>query len=131
MTYDCPTCGREGSVKEYSTDKFSDRDYANINIFSEDPTHSLDVLYLLPPWRCEFCLSVFLRGKGDNPLKETNYTCSLCKDGGFIKFENASVGDIVVRDTFEKVGALTIDEAVICDKCSFLRVMETGKEVED
>ena len=50
---------------------------------------------------------------------------------GHAKFENAAVGDIVVRDTFEKVGQLTIDEALICDKCGFLTVMESGKEVGD
>jgi hypothetical protein len=47
------------------------------------------------------------------------------------EFENASVGKIVVRDTFEEVGELTIDEALICDDCGFLRVIETGKEIED
>ena len=131
MTYDCLTCGREKSVKEFEKKRFSDMDYANIYIFSEDPSHTLDVLYILPPWRCEFCQSVFLRGKGKKPVKETNYTCDLCKEGGLVKFENAAIGELVVRDTFERVGELTIDESVICDKCGYLKVIESGKEFKD
>ena len=131
MSYDCPSCGKKKSVKEYKTEEFSNMDYANINIFSEDPTHSLDILYLLPPWRCESCQSVMLRGKGDREVKKIDLKCSLCKKGKLAQFENAAVGDIVVRDTFEKVGQLTIDEALICDKCGFLTVMESGKEVGD
>lgn len=131
MTYDCPTCGKTGGIKEYKTEDFANLDYANLNIFSEDPTHSLDILYLLPPWRCDFCKSVMLRGKGEKARKETGHVCSLCKEGMLSEFENASVGKIVVRDTFEEVGELTIDEALICDDCGFLRVIETGKDVED
>ena len=131
MTFDCPTCGKKKSVKEFMTEDFSNRDYANINIFSEDPTHSLDILYLLPPWRCDSCQSIMLRGSGEKKVKKTDLKCSLCKKGKLIELENAAVGDIVVRDTFEKVGQLTIDEALVCDKCGFLRVMETGKEVGD
>ena len=131
MPFDCPTCGKKGSVKEFSTDKFSQLDYANINIFSEDPTHTLDVLYLLPPWRCESCLSTLLRGKGDKPRKETKYKCKLCKKGKFAEFENAVIGEIVVRDTFERVGELTVDEAMVCNNCGFVRLMETGEEIED
>lgn len=131
MTYDCPTCGKSGGIEEYKTNEFSNLDYANINIFSQDPEHSLDILYLLPPWRCSFCKSVLLRGKGEKSRKETGHVCSLCKEGMLSEYENASVGKIVVRDTFEEVGELTIDEALICDHCGFLRVIETGKEVED
>lgn len=131
MTYGCPACGKKKSVKEYKTEEFSNLDYANINIFSEDPMHSLDILYLLPPWRCESCQSVMLRGTGDREVKKTDHKCGFCKKGKLVQFENAAVGDIVVRDTFEKVGQLTIDEALICDNCNFLRVMETGKEVGD
>ena len=131
MSYDCPTCGKKAGIKEYKTDDFSTLDYANLNIFSEDPTHSLDILYLLPPWRCDFCKTVLLRGKGESARKETGHVCSLCKEGMLSEYENASVGKIVVRDTFEEVGELTIDEALICDDCGYLRVMETGKEIGD
>jgi hypothetical protein len=113
------------------TEEFSKLDYGNVNIFSEDPNHSIDILYLLPPWRCESCQSVFLRGHGSNPRKETELTCSLCKKGKMTEFENAAIGDLVIRDTFDKVGWLTIDEALICDNCGIYRVMETGKEIED
>jgi hypothetical protein len=102
MSYDCPTCGKKAGINEYKTDDFSDADYANLNIFSEDPTHSLDILYLLPPWRCEFCKTVLLRGKGESARKETGHVCSLCKEGMLSEYENASVGKIVVRDTFEE-----------------------------
>lgn len=131
MTYDCPTCGKKGGVSEYRTEDFSKLDYANINIFTEDPTHTLDILYLLPPWRCEFCKTVLLRGKGDAARKETGHVCTLCKEGMLSEFENASVGKIVVRDTFEEVGELTIDEALICDDCGYLKVMETGEEIPE
>jgi hypothetical protein len=131
MKYDCPTCGRENCVKEYLTESFANKDYGNINIFSEDPSHSLDILYLLPPWRCEYCQTVYLRGKGEKSRKDRNYTCSLCKEGGIQEFENASIGKIVIRDTFEEVGELTIDEAFICDKCGFFRAIETGQEIQD
>ena len=131
MSYDCPTCGKKAGIKEYKADDFSTLDYANLNIFSEDPTHSLDILYLLPPWRCDFCKTVLLRGKGESARKETGHVCSLCKEGMLSEYENASVGKIVVRDTFEEVGELTIDEALICDDCGYLRVMETGKEIGD
>jgi hypothetical protein len=131
MPFDCPTCGKKGSVKEFSPDMFSQLDYANINIFTEDPTHTLDVLYLLPPWRCESCLSILLRGKGDKSRKETKYKCRLCKKGKFAEFENAAIGELVVRDTFEKVGKLTVDEALVCNNCGFVRLMETGEEIPD
>ncbi|UCF07202.1 MAG: hypothetical protein JSW28_05980 [Thermoplasmata archaeon] len=131
MAFDCPTCGKKKSVDEFLTEEFSQRDYANINIFSEDPTHSLDILYLLPPWRCEACQTVMLRGRGDKQVKKTDHKCGFCKKGKFAQFENASIGEIVVRDTFERVGELTIDEALVCDNCGYLRVIETGKEVED
>ena len=131
MAFDCPTCGIKGGVKEFMTKEFSNLDYANINIFSEDPSHTLDVLYLLPPWRCEFCKSVFLRARGDKSRKETGHKCGLCKDGLLTEFENAAIGELVVRDTFERVGELTVDEALICDDCGFVRIIETGKEVED
>lgn len=110
---------------------FSQLDYANINIFSEDPSHTLDVLYLLPPWRCEACQSVLLRGRGDKPRKETKYECKLCGKGKLTEFENAAIGELVIRDTFERVGELTVDESLICENCGFLRVIETGKEVVD
>ena len=93
MSYDCPACGKKKSVKEYKTEEFSKLDYANINIFSEDPTHSLDILYLLPPWRCESCQSVMLRGRGDKLVKKTDFKCRFCKKGKFAQFENAAVGD--------------------------------------
>ena len=63
--------------------------------------------------------------------KETVYSCNICKEGVFNEFENAAIGDIVIRDTYEKVGKLTIDEAIICDNCGFLRVIESGKEIAD
>lgn len=131
MPFDCPTCGKKGSVKEFMTDMFSQLDYANINIFSEDPSHTLDVLYLLPPWRCEACQSVLLRGRGDKLRKETKYKCKLCRKGKLMEFENAAIGELVIRDTFERVGELTVDESLICENCGFLRVIETGKEVVD
>jgi hypothetical protein len=131
MTFDCPTCGKKGSVKEFSSEAFSKLDYANINIFSEDPSHTLDVLYLLPPWRCESCHSVLLRGRGEKTIKETKHKCSLCKKGKFTQFENAAIGELVVRDTFERVGELTIDEALVCENCGFVRMIETGKEFVD
>ncbi len=131
MRYTCPTCGKKGGLAEFETKEFSSYDYANINIFSEDPTHSLDILYLLPPWRCEDCKSVLLRGAGTKIKKETVYSCNICKEGVFNEFENAAIGDIVIRDTYEKVGKLTIDEAIICDNCGFLRVIESGKEIAD
>ncbi|UCE74751.1 MAG: hypothetical protein JSV56_03360 [Methanomassiliicoccales archaeon] len=131
MPFDCPTCGKKGSVTEFKVEEFSHLDYANINIFTEDPSHTLDVLYLLPPWRCESCQSVLLRGRGDKPIKETKYKCKLCKKGKLAEFENAAVGELVVRDTFERVGQLTIDEAFVCNNCGLLRMFETGKEVLD
>ncbi len=78
-----------------------------ISMFSEDPNHSLDILYLLPLWRCQDCGSVLLRGVGDKVRKETVYKCNLCKEGVFNEFENAAIGDIVINDTYEKVGKLT------------------------
>ncbi len=131
MPFDCPTCGKKGSIKEFSTKAFSQLDYANINIFSEDPSHTLDVLYILPPWRCESCQSVLLRGRGDKLRNNTKIKCKLCKKGNLAEFENAAIGELVVRDTFERVGELTVDESLICEECGYMRVMETGEEIPD
>ena len=62
--------------------------------------------------------------------KETGKTCKLCGIGSLKEYENLDIGEVVIKDTREKVGDFTIDEAVVCDSCGYMSVIETGVKTE-
>lgn len=130
MPYNCIMCGAEGSVKEYETNTMPRADFANIDLFPETMDHTFNVLYGKPPWRCESCKSVYFRASSGKERTDIERTCNLCNKGKLKEFENVNIGEVVVKNTFEKVGIYTVDEAIVCDGCGFVIPIETGSKTE-
>jgi hypothetical protein len=57
-------------------------------------------------------------------------TCQLCGEGTLKEYENVEIGDVVIKNTEEKIGDFTVDEAIVCDKCGYMTVIETGEDVD-
>lgn len=132
MSYDCIRCGAPGTVKELEMTSMVLKDFANIDLdlVLETKSHIYNVVYDLPPWWCESCKSIYLRTKIGKFRKDTENTCRLCKEGVLKEYENVEIGDVVIKDTDDKIGDFTVDEAVVCDKCGYMTVIETGKKVD-
>jgi DNA-directed RNA polymerase subunit RPC12/RpoP len=132
MPYDCIRCGAQGTVKELDMTSMALKDFANIDLdlVLETKSHIYNVVYDIPPWWCESCKSIFLRTNIGKFRKDTENKCRLCKEGILKEFENVEIGDVVIKDTDDKIGDFTVDEAVVCDRCGYMTVIETGKQVE-
>lgn len=132
MPYNCIRCGAEESVKELDMSTLPLTDFANIDLdLAQDMvSHIYNIHYKINPWRCESCKSIYFRGTSGKPRKDTDKKCSLCKEGTLKEYENLNIGDVMIKDTAEKVGDFTVDEAIVCDVCGFMTVIETGSETE-
>ncbi|UCE74750.1 MAG: hypothetical protein JSV56_03355 [Methanomassiliicoccales archaeon] len=132
MSFDCIRCGAEGSVKELELTSMVLKDFANIDLdlMLETKSHIYNVIYDMPPWWCESCKSIYLRTQIGKFRRDTDKTCKLCGEGALQEFENVEIGDVVIKSTLEKIGDFTVDEAVVCDKCGYMTVIETGVKVD-
>ena len=132
MAHNCIRCGAEGSVKELDRATLPLTDFANIDL-DLDPemtSHIYNIHYKMNPWWCQECKSVYFRGSQGKMRKETGKTCRLCGIGSLSEYENLDIGEVVIKDTREKVGDFTIDEAIVCNSCGYMSVMETGIKTE-
>jgi DNA-directed RNA polymerase subunit RPC12/RpoP len=132
MPYDCIRCGAQGSVRELHLESMALKDFANIDLdlLLETKSHIYNVIYDMPPWWCESCKSIFLRTRLGKFRKDTDRKCRLCGEGTLKEFENVEIGDVVIKDSLDKIGDFTVDEAVVCDHCDYMTVIETGTEVD-
>ena len=108
------------------------RDFANIDLdlMEDEKSHIYNVIYDMPPWWCNSCKSIYLRAKIGKFRKDTDKTCQLCKKGTLKEYENVEVGDVVIKRIMDKTGDFTVDEALICDVCGFMTIIETGVKTE-
>jgi DNA-directed RNA polymerase subunit RPC12/RpoP len=132
MPYDCIRCGAKESVKELQMASMSLKDFANIDLdlVLETKSHIYNVVYDEPPLWCDTCKSVYLRTKIGKFRKDTEMTCQLCKEGVLKEYENVEIGDVVIKNTDDKIGDFTVDEAIVCDNCGYMTVIETGEDVD-
>jgi DNA-directed RNA polymerase subunit RPC12/RpoP len=124
MPYDCIRCGAKESVQELQMASMTLKDFANIDL------DLVLVIYDEPPLWCDTCKSVYLRTKIGKFRKDTEMTCQLCREGALKEYENVEIGDVVIKGTEDKIGDFTVDEAIVCDKCGYMTVIETGEEVD-
>lgn len=130
MPFNCVRCGAEGSVKEHDTDTMPRADFANIDLFPEYLEHTFNVLYDRPPWRCESCKTVYFRGSTGKFRKDINKTCKLCGKGRLEEHENVDIGEVVIKNSYDKIGEFTVDEAIVCNSCGYMTIIETSVETE-
>jgi len=132
MPYNCIRCGAKDTVKELQMASMALKDFANIDLdlLLETKSHIYNVIYDEPPMWCETCKSVYLRTKIGKFRKDTEMTCQLCGEGSLKEYENVEIGDVVIKNTDDKIGDFTVDEAIVCDKCGYMTVIETGEEVD-
>ncbi|UCG67948.1 MAG: hypothetical protein JSV09_08865 [Thermoplasmata archaeon] len=132
MPYNCLRCGAKDSVSELDMNTLPLTDFANIDmdLMPDAVSHIYNIHYKINPWHCESCKSIYFRGSSEKSRKDIHKTCGLCKKGKLIEYENVAIGDVVIKDTMEKVGDFTIDEAIVCDICGFISIIETGAKTE-
>lgn len=132
MHYDCIRCGAKESVQELQMASMTLKDFANIDLdlVLETKSHIYNVIYDEPPLWCDTCKSIYLRTKIGKFRKDTEMTCQLCGEGTLKEYENVEIGDVVIKNTEEKIGDFTVDEAIVCDKCGYMTVIETGEDVD-